>query len=198
MIWPRAQTILTSRRSRSRPVHGRLVSGVGKRQRRSGSLVIDVTVRSNLASPSRSCDADNWCTACQRQRQRDRRICKTQPARTPTRCRPTRRSQAGVRAGWLCRFAAGLSPASSTGASARLYELFGRLKSVGKFLVLNLLLQVLDGIILLLRRQSILRASRTINTIHDRSPLGSSLPMRRASPSRAERPQGSLAATGKK
>jgi len=51
---------------------------------------------------------------------------------------------------WLCRFAAGLSPASSTGASARLYELFGRLKSVGKFLVLYLLLQVLYGIILLL------------------------------------------------
>jgi hypothetical protein len=127
------------------------------------------------------------------QRQRDRRICKTQPARTSTRCRPTRRPQAGVRAGWLCRFAAGLSPASSTGASARLYELLGRLKSVGKFLVLYLLLQVLDGIILLLLRQ---RSLRAINTIHDRSPTGSSLPMRRAS--RAERPQGSLAATGKK
>jgi len=66
--------------------------------------------------------------------------------------RPTRRSQAGVRAGWLCRFAAGLSPASSTGASARLHELFGRLNSVGKFLVLYLLLQVLHGIILLLLR----------------------------------------------
>jgi hypothetical protein len=56
-------------------------------------------------------------------------------------------------------------------------------------------LQVLYGIILLLLRR---RSLRSIHTIHDRSPLGSSLPMRRASPSRAERPQGSLAATGKK
>jgi hypothetical protein len=157
--------------------------------------VIDVTVRSNLASPSRSCDAGNWCTACQRQRLRDRRICKNATGANPNSVPSNETVTSRVRAGWLCRFAAGLSPASSTGASARLYELFGRLKSVGKFLVLYLFLQVLYGIILLLLRR---RSLRSIHTIHDRSPLGSSLPMRRASPSRAERPQGSLAATGKK
>jgi hypothetical protein len=79
-----ANTILTSRRSRSRPVHGRLVSGVGKRQRRSGSLVIDVTVRSDLASPSRSRDAGNRFTACQRQRLRDRRVCRSATGANPS------------------------------------------------------------------------------------------------------------------
>jgi hypothetical protein len=56
-------------------------------------------------------------------------------------------------------------------------------------------LQVLYGIFLLLLRRRSLRASS--RHFHDRSPMGSRLPMRRASPSRAERPQGSLAAMGK-
>lgn len=154
MIWPRVQTILTSRRSRSRPV------ALG--------FVTDVTVRTN---PDHHQDHMTPATGVLPVNGNACMIAgsaKTQPTRTPTRCRPTGRPQADVRAGWLCRCEAGRSPASSTGASAPLNELFGRRNRVGKLLVLSLLLQVLNRVFLALLSHLI---GLCFIHVHDHSPL---------------------------
>jgi hypothetical protein len=82
---------------------------------------------------------------------------------------------------WLCRFAADLSPASSTGASASLHELLERLDLVVRFLVFCLLLRVRQRVLLPLGAHRLGCAFNIHTTSHDHSPLGSSLPCTSAS-----------------
>ena len=150
-----------------------------RRHRKKGILV---AATSTGSAPSRSCAPATGALPVNGNTCVISGSAKTQPARTQFAAVQQDGSQAGVRAGWLCRFLAGLSPASSTGASelwlhAACFEAVFSASDL--FLVLLLLFQLLSAFPAASLRQP--QPVRLEDHCHDHSPLGSSLPCTSAS-----------------